>query len=356
VLKFARGALNTILLSAPLNVRLWLTTRCNFDCQMCGVKGLGLRDEMSLEQLAQVARNLRRIRVSQVILTGGEPLLRSDVVQVVRLFAGRGFVVRIQSNGAAHVTEDLLRRCYDAGLQDISVSLDTLDPRMQDAICGAGEVTANALRVLRFCARHYGHRGVVAANVVLSAKNFVELPRLARFLHQQGLFFDPCIHSGTFAGGRAGDRQPDDPFSLARRSSPATEEVMQRLLQMAAENYRILTTRRTLLDLRRYLRTGDCSWDCRAGELSFDVLPGGQLAPCCETVETALEEPVADLTREDFVAVFRSPAFRDKCRRRREACAGCLYGCYKDPLYLSRDPRVQLEALRKALAFGKLLH
>jgi len=310
---------------------------------------------MSLEQLERVARNLRALGVSQVVLTGGEPLLRPDIVSIVRLFSRRGFLVRIQTNGGPHATEDLLVKCYDAGLDDISVSLDTLDAEKQDSICGAREVTQNALRVLRFCAEHFGDRGVVAANVVISKQNFEELPALIEFVHAQGVFFDPCIFSRIFSEtGPAEGRATE--FTLARYDPRTAERVFRRLFELVDANRRILTTRRTLEEFERYVKTGDCRWSCLAGELSFDVIPTGEIAPCCDTTDAAFASPIANIASPDFPTVYRSAEFREKCRKRRERCTGCLYGCYKDPRYLVSDWGVRIEALHKAFRFGKLLH
>lgn len=354
--RYAQGVLRSILFGTPLNVRLWLTSRCNYRCRMCAVPGMQSSPEMTLEVLSVVADNLKKIGVSQVIFTGGEPLLRDDIVDIVRLFHQYGFILRIQTNGGAQVTEELLDRCYAAGLDDISISLDTLDAAKQDRICNADNVLVNALRVIRYCKQNYSRKGVVAVNVVISRQNFFELPALIEYVHSMGVFFDPCIFTRNFSSAPTNDfRNCNDEFSLLGLDSYAVSQVFKKIEAYIHRNYRIVTTKRTLDALKSYMLNGDCRWNCLAGQLSLDITPTGELAPCCDTLKHANESPVADLKHSDFLSVFNSKAFREKCRKIRAKCSGCLFGCYRDPKYLISDIRVQTEALYKSVIFGKVL-
>lgn len=354
--RYAQGVLRSILFGTPLNVRLWLTSRCNYRCRMCAVPGMQSSPEMTLEVLSVVADNLKKIGASQVIFTGGEPLLRDDIVDIVRLFHQYGFILRIQTNGGAHVTEELLDRCYAAGLDDISISLDTLDAEKQDRICNAENVLSNAQRVISHCVKNYSQKGVVAVNVVISAKNFFELPDLIEYVHGVGAFFDPCIFVRNFSSQPFEEQSsPNDEFSLLRLDKAATDQVFKKILNYMDRGYRILTIKRMISDLQSYMSSGDCRWQCAAGMLSFDVAPIGYMAPCCDTISWAYEFPVADCKLRDFVDVFNSREFKDKCRKVRTECSGCLFGCYRYPKYLMSDIGVQKEALYKGVRFGKIL-
>lgn len=355
--KFAKGALRSIFLHSPLNTRLWLTYRCNYDCRMCSIQKHKKVQEMSLEELAIVAGNLKKLGTSQVVLTGGEPLLRNDIVDIVKLFKSYNFLIRLQTNGGLHATEDLLASCYRAGLDDISVSIDTLDAKKQDDICRANGVLENALGVLKFCARNYSKQGIISANVVISAQNFFKLPDLVRYFNDQGIFFNPCIFTRNFSyPANYDEKDKNSDFSLRSLVSRDTEKVFQELRTLIKSNYRILTSTRTLNTLEHYMKTGEYKWRCRSGSLSFDILPTGELAPCCDTLDAAFSSPVANFKDKDFLKQYRSKEFKKKCDLRRKKCPGCLYSCYRDPVYLITDLRVQMEALCKAITFRKIFN
>ncbi|MBI5538217.1 MAG: radical SAM protein [Deltaproteobacteria bacterium] len=349
---YARDAISSVLFHTPMNVRLWLTQRCNYRCEMCSAVQDSNGPEMDLDALRGAFRNLKKTRVRQVVLTGGEPTLRADIVDIVEACASAGFRVRMQTNGGPQVTEALLDRCYDKGLSDLSVSLDTLDPSLQDEICKARGVVSSALRVLKHAAARHGHRGVVSANVVMSALNFQELPSIIRATRQLGIFFGPCIYTRSFTSDTF-QGAPADRFDLRSIPADVRESVFDQMLELYDQDYPIITASRTLRAMRDFMRSGSMAWPCRAGELSFDVLPSGELAPCCEKTASARQAPVANIRRDDFLAVYQSREFRDKCRTAREACPGCLYACYRDPAYLRYDPRTQVETLSKTVRYGK---
>ncbi|MBN1871478.1 MAG: radical SAM protein [Candidatus Omnitrophica bacterium] len=353
--KYVKGALGSILFTNPLNARLWLTYKCNYACGMCDIRNIGRGGEMSLEELEVVAWNLKRMGASQIILTGGEPLLRSDIVDIVKIFAPHGFVTRIQTNGGPHATEDLLSKCYDAGLDDISISIDTLDAEKQDRICGSKDVLKNAMRVLKFCKNNYSHKGVVAADIVISAQNFFELPELMEFTNSLGVFFNPCILTRLFSRpSEHGEKKYVSSFDLTRLNPGDVEEIFRSIEEYIKKDYKILMSSRMLSDLKHYVKTGEYRWGCMAGLLSFDIMPSGELSPCCDTIDAAFEKPIANFKYKDFLTQYRNEEFQKKCEDRRERCPGCLYACYRDPKYLVSDFFVQLEALHKSIKFRKV--
>ena len=75
---------------------------------------------MNIDQINNVAHNLKKIGVNIVLLIGGEPFVRKDIHLIVKAFTSRGIHVRLQTNGLA--TEEQLENCLKAGSSDISIS------------------------------------------------------------------------------------------------------------------------------------------------------------------------------------------------------------------------------------------
>ena len=113
-------------------VRVSLTDRCNFDCVYCHNEGLGdtrgpmaPRDhEMSTDDVVRFLEVAREFDVDAVKFTGGEPLLRDDVEEIVRRVPD-GMAASMTTNGTflPGRAQDLA----DAGLERVNVSLDSLD-------------------------------------------------------------------------------------------------------------------------------------------------------------------------------------------------------------------------------------
>ena len=118
----------------PLKVlRLSVTDRCNLRCTYCmpeeRYKWLRKNLILTFEELTRLVSVFQRLGVGRVRLTGGEPLLRQDLPELVRQLSGLGLEeLALTTNGvmlARHQEE--LRQ---AGLQRITVSLDALDPEV----------------------------------------------------------------------------------------------------------------------------------------------------------------------------------------------------------------------------------
>ncbi|MFB6120594.1 MAG: GTP 3',8-cyclase MoaA [Halobacteriaceae archaeon] len=114
-------------------VRVSLTDRCNFDCVYCHNEGLGdtrgpmaaQEDELPTEQVVQFLEVAAEFGVDSVKFTGGEPMLREDLAEIVRRTPD-GMETSMTTNGTflPGRAADLV----DAGLERVNVSQDALEP------------------------------------------------------------------------------------------------------------------------------------------------------------------------------------------------------------------------------------
>jgi cyclic pyranopterin phosphate synthase len=116
------------------NLRVSLTQRCNLACMYCHAEGEKAPSrEIPSDQIAEILRIAGRLGVRKVKFTGGEPLLRSDVCDIVASVPS-ALESSMTTNGIllADIAGDLKR----AGLTRVNVSLDTLDPARYVRITG----------------------------------------------------------------------------------------------------------------------------------------------------------------------------------------------------------------------------
>ncbi|MDT0575244.1 GTP 3',8-cyclase MoaA [Croceicoccus sp. F390] len=169
-------------------LRLSVTDRCDLRCFYCmpeRMKFLPRRDILSLEELMLVADAFIARGVTKIRLTGGEPLVRRDVLDLVRALGrriGRGLSeLTMTTNGTrlAQFAEPLAA----AGIRRINVSLDTLDPDRFAALTRRSslhDVLAGIAAAKRACIR-------VKLNVVaLKGVNEAEIPQIIRWAHSEG--------------------------------------------------------------------------------------------------------------------------------------------------------------------------
>ena len=109
------------------SLRITLTQRCNLNCFYCHREGESgaERNEMTPEELGRIGRIAAELGIKRIKLTGGEPLVRADIVDIVRWLAPHVEEVSLTTNGT--LLEDLAEPLKEAGLARVNVSLDTLD-------------------------------------------------------------------------------------------------------------------------------------------------------------------------------------------------------------------------------------
>src|SRR5215203_1481485 len=169
-----------------------LTYRCNLACEHCyldaGAKPLVAaenfadRSELGTEECFRVIDEIAAFAPECVtILTGGEPLLRRDILEIVRRAAERGLWVVVGTNGV-RITENVARRLAEAGARGLSLSLDALDPERHDRfrnVRGAWRNTVEGAEILSRTGLPF------IVQTTAGSHNLGELDVIADFAHEQ---------------------------------------------------------------------------------------------------------------------------------------------------------------------------
>jgi radical SAM protein with 4Fe4S-binding SPASM domain len=126
----------------PYVVSWNLTYRCNLACEHCyldaggtplvGTENFADRSELGTEECYKVIDEIATFAPECItILTGGEPLLRRDILEIVGRASERGLWVVVGTNGV-RITENVAGKLAAAGARGLSLSLDALDPECHD--------------------------------------------------------------------------------------------------------------------------------------------------------------------------------------------------------------------------------
>jgi cyclic pyranopterin phosphate synthase len=170
------------------NLRLSVTDRCNLRCTYCmpeEVTFLDRHDLLSFQELTEFVRVAAGLGVDKVRLTGGEPLMRRGLPELVRLL-GQIPALRdlgLTTNGV--LLADQARPLFDAGLRRLNMSLDTLD-RERFRQLARRDALADVLAGID-AARSAGFERIKVNAVVLRDVNDVDVVPLARFARDRGL-------------------------------------------------------------------------------------------------------------------------------------------------------------------------
>jgi radical SAM protein with 4Fe4S-binding SPASM domain len=167
-----------------------LTYRCNLACEHCYLDAGGAplvrsenfadRSELGTDECFKVIDEIAAFAPECLtILTGGEPLLRRDILEIVQRAAERGLWVVVGTNGV-RITENVARRLSEAGARGLSLSLDALDADRHDAfrkVRGAWRNTVEGAQILTRTGLPY------IVQTTAGSHNLDELEAIADFAH-----------------------------------------------------------------------------------------------------------------------------------------------------------------------------
>ena len=170
------------------NLRVSVTDRCNLRCAYCmpeeDYKWLPKGRVLSLEEVARVVDAFLELGVDRVRLTGGEPLLRRDLDSLVRALASREQIrdLALTTNGL--LLADQAEKLHAAGLDRVTVSIDTLRPDVFQALTRRPELL-RVLAGIRAAVRLWPGR-VKLDTVVMRGTNDGELCDLLEYARDVG--------------------------------------------------------------------------------------------------------------------------------------------------------------------------
>ncbi len=125
-------------------LRLSVTDRCDLRCNYCMPKGFKdfaePSDWLSFDEITRLVAVFAEMGVRHIRLTGGEPLVRRDIHQLVSMISPLHGISDLSMSTNAVRLRDHAQRLKQAGLSRLNVSLDTLDPERYAAITGGGKL------------------------------------------------------------------------------------------------------------------------------------------------------------------------------------------------------------------------
>lgn len=323
-------------------VHIGITHRCPFRCRMCNVwKTADAGSEIPIERYPEVAGKLARLGAAAVSLGGGEPFVRKDLPDIVRSFIAAGVRPRVLTNGITPGPADF-QSLIDAGLRDISVSLDTLKPQVQADIYGGQDVWPKLKSNLDWLSNATTGRNLfVLLNTVVSGLNAGELPDLAAFA--AALSF----HISFVPLELASAPDDDDDFAayapdmaLSDEQHQTITESFERLIDMKRNGYPVFNSTTFLTLCSAYIRGRKVEWPCRAGQLFLSIDPTGKASFCHAA------DPFGSVLDSDFEDRFRSAAIQEEALLFRKNCHGCLRPCWVEPTLAVHHPPSALEQIR----------
>ncbi len=169
------------------SVRVSITQKCNLNCFYCHHEGetSDLREEMTAEEIERVMRVVSSYGIEKVKLTGGEPLMRDDILEIVHRINGIPGICEVSMTTNGTLLHRFADSLADAGLARVNISLDTLKPQTYRMITGVNALD-DVLSGIRG-AVNAGLSPVKINMVLLRSVNDCEVWDMIEFSRENGL-------------------------------------------------------------------------------------------------------------------------------------------------------------------------
>ncbi len=307
----------------------WETTlRCNLSCRHCGSDCLKqeYQDELSSEEILDAFRQIAEAydpREIMVSVSGGEPLLREDLFEVMNEAVKMGFRWGMTTNGFL-VDEKIVRRCLEAGMKTVSISLDGLEEAHND-LRRHPESFSRATRALELFAESKALR-VVQATSCITPKTIGQLEEMLSLV--KSLKIDSWRIMNVFPYGRA-DRE----LTLSSRDL----EKMLRFIQekRTSERLNVTYSDEGFLGCKFEGEVRSHFYTCQAGISVASILNNGDIGACNSLPRSLVQ---GNIRKDRIVDVWenRYQLFRDRRWMKQGKCKNCGWwsNCLGNSLHL----------------------
>lgn len=162
-------------------LRMSVTDACNLRCTYCmpeeGMRSCPCKSALSADEFIEIASAAAELGMKKLRITGGEPLVRGDIVELARGLGKIEGVEDMSLTTNATLLAPLAEDLYKAGIRRINISLDTLDAKKYEDITRGGRLSS-ALEGLR-AAMYAGMSPVKLNTVLIGGFNDTEIEELA---------------------------------------------------------------------------------------------------------------------------------------------------------------------------------
>jgi putative heme d1 biosynthesis radical SAM protein NirJ2 len=316
----------------------WNTTKaCNLKCEHC-YRDAGEKDpnELTTQEGKDLLVEIAKAGFKIVILSGGEPLLRKDIFQLIAHAKSLGLRPVLGSNGTL-ITREVARNLKQAGLSRAGISLDSVHPAIHDAFRrhkGAWQETIEAMRICK-------EEGLdFQVHTTVTRKNYLEITEITDLVYDLGA----KAHHIFFLVPTGRGKEISTVFIGARQILEVLEKILNKQKQINIELKPVCApqfiplSRKMGLDLR--FQRG-----CLAGTSYCCILPNGDVHPCPYLpirVGNVKETKFSSIWKNsDIFCKLRSLEYEGSCAvcENKNSCGGCrARAFYYSGDFMAEDP------------------
>lgn len=298
-----------------------ITNRCNFKCRMCDIPTVKM-EELPAKRWKHVIKDASLIGAKTIVFSGGEPLLRQDIFELISFVKNNSMTACITSNGYL-IDEDCASRLSHSGVGVVNVSLE--GPRdIHDYLRGRGmfDRAISALENLK------KHKIETTIATMVSRNNYKYLNYIVEAAKEYAV---TTIKFQPFSEIFLNDGINEDDFFISYKQAKELEQLMQDLVSYC-DSHGIATNPRPYLEklpsylCRKYFKLKNA---CSALWSSCPINAKGEVFPCWAFAQE--DKLIGDVSIDNLLNIWGSFKHVDIIEKiKQERCLGCMMSCYDE--------------------------
>jgi MoaA/NifB/PqqE/SkfB family radical SAM enzyme len=308
----------------PTSCSIVLLTNCVFKCKMCQMwksnespyqtsKEEWLRFIVSLENLLDGQREL--------VFSGGEPLLRKDIFELIRCGTDKGFKTLMPSN-AYLIDEDMAKRIGDSGLKEIFISLDSIDEKTHDFLRGVEGAHQRVMKAFENL-RKFAPGLRIGIITVVSGVNYTQVVDLVKWVKDvkflSGVYCQ--VIAKPFFVPLDNNWHKSDSYSfLWPKDGIKMRSILDELIALKNAGYHLHKSPLQLQVYKTYFEDPTKrarKATCYLGDYVINTDPCGNISLCC------FMDPIGNIKKDDINTLW----FSDEASRARDKMHNCSMNC-----------------------------
>jgi MoaA/NifB/PqqE/SkfB family radical SAM enzyme len=312
VKKVVNIAARSLVYGKPHHAQWLITRKCNYKCLGCNVWKEQDKNELSTEEIKRGMDILKKVGIVELVLSGGDPLLREDIGEIID-YATERFVTTVYDNGSMAAKKiDLLKK-----VDFVTISIDSLDEKKHDYIKNVPGAWKSAMETVETLQKE---NIKVSVSPTISQINIDEIVDITKYFTDKGISVWYCLYSydtteDTDQLFRIG--KSNDEFII--KNKEAMVKLCDTLMEMKKNNKHILVTDKLLKTLKSLYAEEKRVWRCKALQSFLVVDHLGRVAGCHNRTFAG---SIFDLPKD-----WKSEKY-NTLREQYKTCTQCTYLCY----------------------------
>lgn len=305
--------------------------RCMFGCKMCNYwKTENSPDEVSVNDLRIFISSLKSFvgMPFEMNISGGEPLLKKGMLDLVEFIAMQGFRFSLVTN-AYLIDRAMAKMIADSGLNFLAISLDSIDESIHDSLRGVKGSYRKVMQALEYFSSYRGRLQNITLQTIIAGPNIDTILDLVHWGHDRNISFSfmAIVRPNMVPMDSEWHKREGLRF-LWPQDFSKTKRIIDTLIDLKKTGHRIDNPIGQLERFKLYFEDPERfvkETPCSLGDGIIHVNPQGDVYLCCEM------DSIGNIKKKDIAETWNSSKaknIREKIRLCKRNCAG-IVNCYR---------------------------